>query len=116
MDITRQANREAQETLHQYGIRQGALLGEKLSEDKLTQLLAFIAELKRTPEGAGEIQRRVKLFGICKRSEGETLGEFYGKLAIGWTETRHRQKHACILRDDDCGRRNFFGEHLAYGS
>jgi hypothetical protein len=80
MDISRKANREAQEGTLQYRSRQEALLDEELSEEKLTQLLAFIAHLERTPEGADEIQRRAKLFGECKRSEGETSAEFYAKL------------------------------------
>ena len=80
MDITRKAHREAQEATLQYRTRQEALLDEELSEDKLKQLLAFICELKHSPDGATEIQRRVKLFGECKRSEGETSGEFYAKL------------------------------------
>jgi hypothetical protein len=80
MDISRKANREAQEGILQYRSWQEALLDEELIEDKLTQLLAFIVHLERTPEGADEIQRRAKLFGECKRSEGETSAEFYAKL------------------------------------
>ena len=80
MDITRKANREAQETTLQYKSRQETLLDEELAEDKLTQLLAFIDQLKRTPEGAADIQRRVKIFGECERSEGETKAEVYAKL------------------------------------
>ena len=80
MDITRKANREAQEATLQYRSRQEALLDEELIEDKLKQLLEFVGGLKQTPEGAAEIQRRVKLFGECQRSEGETSGEFYAKL------------------------------------
>ncbi len=80
MDITRKANREAQEETLQYRTRNEALLDEALIEEKLTQLLAFVGQLKQTPVGAAEIQRRVKLFGECKRSEGETSAEFYSKL------------------------------------
>ena len=80
MDITRKANREAQEATLQYRSRQEALLDEELIEDKLKQLLEFVGGLKQTPEGAAEIQRRVKLFGECQRSEGETSAEFYAKL------------------------------------
>ena len=80
MDITRKANREAQEITLQYKSRHEALLDDELIEDKLTQLLTFIAQLERTPTGTAEIQRRVKLFGECKRSEGETSAEFYAKL------------------------------------
>jgi hypothetical protein len=80
MDITRKAHREAQEVIFQYKSRQEALLDDELAEDKLTQLLAFIGHLERSPEGAAEIQGRVKLFGKCKRSKGETSAEFYGKL------------------------------------
>lgn len=80
MDITRRANREAQAITLQYRRWQEALLDDELIEDKLTQLLAFIGNLERTSEGATEIQRRVKLFGECKRSEGDTSAEFYAKL------------------------------------
>jgi hypothetical protein len=80
MDITRKANREAQEATLQYLSRQEAMLDDELIEDKLKQLLEFVEELKRTPEGAAEIQRRVKSFGACKRGEGETSTEFYVKL------------------------------------
>ncbi len=80
MDITRKANREAQELTLHYQSRQESLLGEALIEDKLTKLLAFIDQLKQTPEGIAEIQRRGKLFGACKRCEGETSQEFYAKL------------------------------------
>ena len=80
MDITRKAHREAQEATLQYRSRQEALLDEELIEDKLKQLLEFVGGLKQTPEGAAEIQRRVKLFGECERSEGEKSAEFYSKL------------------------------------
>ena len=80
MDITRKANREAQEATLQFRSRQEALLDEELVDDKLTQLLAFVRQLERTPEGAAEIQHRIKLFGECKRSDGETSADFYAKL------------------------------------
>ena len=80
MDITRKANREAQEATLQYRSRQEALLDEELIEEKLKQLLEFVAKLERNPEGTADLQRRVKLFGECRRSEGETSAEFYGKL------------------------------------
>ena len=59
---------------------QEALLDAELTEDKLAQLLAFVGELEHTPEGNAELQRRVKLFGECERSEGETSTDFYAKL------------------------------------
>ena len=80
MDITQKANRKAQEASLQYRSRQEVLRGEDLTEDKLTQLLAFIGHLKRTPMGTVEIQRRLRLFGGCKRRDGETSREFYPKL------------------------------------
>jgi hypothetical protein len=80
MDITRKAIREGQELTLQFRSRQEALLGEELIEDKLAQLLEFVGKLEQTPDGAAEIQRRVKLFGKCKRREGETSTEFYPKL------------------------------------
>ena len=80
MDASRKANREDHEITLQYKSRQEALLVEELNDDKLTQLLAFISRLEQTPPGAAELQRRIKLFGECKRIEGETSGQFYARL------------------------------------
>ncbi len=80
MDRSRKQSREGREKTFQYKSRQEALLDEELTEDKLAQLLAFIGEMEHTPEGNAELQRRVKLFGECERSEGETSAEFYAKL------------------------------------
>ena len=90
MDRSRKENREGHEITFQYKSRQETLLDEELIEDKLTQLLAFIGELEQTPAGTAEIQRRVKLFGKCKRSEGETSAEFYAKLHH-WLERENPQ-------------------------
>ena len=92
MDTTRKAHHQAQELTLQYRSRQEALLDDELIEDKLGQLLTFIGHLKRTTDGAAEIQRRVKLFGKCKRSEGETSGEFYAKLRHGLDRDNPRTK------------------------
>ncbi len=80
MDRSRKENREGRERTFQYKSRQEALLDAELTEDKLAQLLAFVGELKHTPEGNVELQRRGKLFGECHRSEGETSTDFYAKL------------------------------------
>jgi hypothetical protein len=80
MDKSRKANREDNEITLQYKTRQETLLEEELSEDKLTQLLVFISQLDQTPTGAAELQRRKKLFGECKRIEGEPSGKFYTRL------------------------------------
>jgi hypothetical protein len=80
MDRSRKENREGHEKTFQYKSRQVGLLDDELIEDKLTQLLAFVGEMEKTPAGTAEIQRRVKLFGECKRGEGETSAEFYAKL------------------------------------
>jgi hypothetical protein len=80
MDTSRKANREVNEKTLQYQSRQESLLVEELNEDKLTQLLAFISGLEKTPAEAAELQRRIKLFGECKRIEGETSGQFYARL------------------------------------
>ena len=50
IDITRKANREAQDATLQYKSRQEALLNEELAKDKLTQLLTFLGHLERTSE------------------------------------------------------------------
>ena len=80
MDRSRKQNRESHEKTFQYKSRQETLLDDELIEDKLAQLLAFIEQFDRTPEGADALQRRVRLFGECKRDEGETSAEFYAKL------------------------------------
>ena len=80
MDNSRKANREDNEITLQYKTRQETLLEEELSEDKLTDLLASISQLVQTPPGADEFQRRTKVFGECKRIEGETSGQFYARL------------------------------------
>jgi hypothetical protein len=80
MDITRKANREAHEITLQYKTRRENMLEEELAEDNLTQLLVFISQLDHTPPGAAELQCRRKLFGECKRIEGETTGQFYARL------------------------------------
>ena len=80
MDITRKANREAHEITLQYQRRRAAMLEDELTEDNLTHLLVFIGHLDQTPPGTAELQRRRKLFGECKRIEGETSGQFYARL------------------------------------
>jgi hypothetical protein len=80
MDRSRKENREGHEKTFQYMSRQETLLDEELIEDKLTQLLAFVGELEKTPERTAQLQRRVKLFGKCNRGEGESSAEFYAKL------------------------------------
>jgi hypothetical protein len=80
MDRSRKENREGHEKTFQYRSRQEALLDDELTEDKLTQLLAFRGETEQTPAGTAEIQHRVKLFGECQRTDGETSAEFYAKL------------------------------------
>ena len=80
MDIRQKANREAQEKTLEYRSRQATMLVEELIEDKLTQLLAFINRLKQTSPGTAELRGRTTLFGECKRIQGETSGQFYGRL------------------------------------
>jgi hypothetical protein len=80
MDASRKATRAGNETTLQYQSPQEALLAEELNKDKLTQLQTVISGLEQTPAGATELQRRIKLFGECKRIEGETAGQYYGRL------------------------------------
>ena len=42
--------------------------------------LLSIEQLLQTPEGKAELERRMKVFGECKRIEDETPGPFYDKL------------------------------------
>ena len=80
MDKSRKASREANEITLQYKSRQESLLGEELSDDKLTQLLVVISQMEQTTHGAAELQRRTKFFGEYKRIEGETSSQFYARL------------------------------------
>jgi hypothetical protein len=80
VDTSRKANREDHEVTLQYQSRQEKLSIDEQNEFKLTQLLAFISQLEQTPPGTAELQRRTKLFGECKRIEGETSGQFHGRL------------------------------------
>ena len=80
MDKSRKANRETNERTLQYQSRRQAVLQEELAEEKLAQLLAVISQHDQTTPGATELQRRRKLFGECKRIEGETSGQFYARL------------------------------------
>lgn len=96
MDITRKAHRQAQAETLECRTRQEALLDDELVEDKLSHLLMFVGKLEQNPEGAAEIQSRVKLFGACQRSKCETSAEFYAKLRhwldrnmSGTKSTRH---------------------------
>ena len=80
MDRTRKANREGNEVTLRHQSRNENLQIEKLVEQKLAELQASIEQLKQTPEGLAELQRRVKAFGECQRIEGETTTQFYDKL------------------------------------
>ena len=80
MDASRKATREGNETTLQYQSPQEVQLVEERNEGLLTQLLESVSRLKETPPGAVELQHRITLFGDCKRNEGETSGEFYGRL------------------------------------
>ena len=80
MDNSRKASREDNEKTLQYKSRQEALLDEELAEDKLKQLLESISQIDQTPLGAAELRHRTKLFGECKRIDGETSGQFYARL------------------------------------
>jgi hypothetical protein len=55
-------------------------LKEEVNEEKLRQVLGFIYLLRRTPSGAAELERRAKVFGECKRIEGEASGQFCARL------------------------------------
>ncbi len=80
MDSTRKATRDGNETTLQYQSPQEALLVEERNQEQLVQLEDSISRLKQTPDGSAELQRRIKLFGECKRIDGETSGQFYVRL------------------------------------
>ena len=80
MDRSRKANREGHEVTLQHTSRKQALLVEELVEEKLAELQALLEQLKQTPKGRAELERRAKVFGECARIEGETSTQFYAKL------------------------------------
>ncbi len=80
MDRTRKANREGNEVTLQHQSRNESSLIEAVVEEKLAELQASIEQLKQTPKGLAELQRRVKAFGECPRMEAETSAQFYDKL------------------------------------
>ena len=93
MDLTRKASREANEITLQYKSRQEITLDEELIEDDLSHLLLFTKRLEETPLGAIELERRRKLFGECNRIDGESSGQFYGRLRQ-WMERELPQAKA----------------------
>ena len=76
MDRSRKASRETNEITLQHKSQQDASLTEEMIEEKLAQLQASIEQLR----GTAMFQQRVKIFGECKRTEGETSDQFYEKL------------------------------------
>ena len=80
MDRSRKANREGNEVTLQHKSPREALLAEELIEERLAQLQAMIDQLKQSPNGTAMLQVRVRLFGECKRIEGETSDQFYARL------------------------------------
>jgi hypothetical protein len=80
MDRSRKASRKRNEATLQHQSRPEALRIEELAEEKLAQLQASINQLKKTPKGKAELQRRVKAFGDCKRLDDETSGRYYDRL------------------------------------
>src|SRR4051794_27057253 len=85
MDRTRKANREEHEATLQYRTKNEALDEAELIEEKLTQLLARVAQLEQTSEGITELQRRTTLHGECERLADETSAQFCDKLRV-WLE------------------------------
>ncbi len=76
MDRSRKATREGNEVTLQHMSPKEALLIEDVVEEELAHLQASIEQLK----GTAELQRRIKAFGECQRTEDETTGQFYDKL------------------------------------
>ena len=93
MDRTRKATREGNEITLQHMSSKQVLLIEELIEEKLVQLQTSIEQMKETPEGIAELQRRIKAFGECQRIEDETSGQFYDKLRR-WLEREIPQTKA----------------------
>jgi len=87
MDRSRKANREINEATLQHKSKTEAARIDEIIVDKLAELEAAVEQMKQSPEGAADLERRTKLFGECNRSEGETPVQFYDKLRH-WL-TRH---------------------------
>jgi hypothetical protein len=85
MDRTRKANREDHEATLQYKTKNEAQHEAELIEEKLTHLQVKVTRSEETPEGMAKIQRRIKLFGECKRLADETSVQFYDRLRV-WLE------------------------------
>ena len=80
MDRTRKTTRAGNEVTLQHQSRNENSPIEALVEETLAELQASIEQLKQTPKGLTELQRRVKTFGDCQRIEGQTTVQFYDKL------------------------------------
>jgi hypothetical protein len=80
MDRTRKLNREINEATLQHVSKGEAELIAEIVEEKLAQLQASVEQLRQTPEGIAQLERREKAFGECRRTEEETSREFYDKL------------------------------------
>jgi hypothetical protein len=80
MDRSRKATREGNEATLQHMSAKAALLIDELVEEELANLQASIEQMKQNPEGTAELQRRVKAFGECGRTEDETSGQYFDKL------------------------------------
>jgi hypothetical protein len=80
MDRSRKANREVNEATLQHVSKGEAQLIEELVEGKLAELQATVEQLKQTPAGIAQLERRVKAFGDCRWDEEETTSQFYDKL------------------------------------
>lgn len=80
MHTNRKLRTEALEATLQLKSWQETLSEKDLIEEKLVHLQVFIGHLAHTDQGLAEIERRTRCFGQCKRIDGETSGQFYGRL------------------------------------
>jgi vacuolar-type H+-ATPase subunit I/STV1 len=80
MDRTRKANREVNEATLQHVSKGEALLIAEVIEQKLAELQASVEQMRQTPDGVAQLERRTKAFGECRRDEEETSRQFYDKL------------------------------------
>jgi hypothetical protein len=80
MDRSRKATRDGNEATLQHASEAEKFRIEEITEDNLAQLQVSMEALKQTPAGKAELQRRVKAFGECKRTDEETSRQFFDKL------------------------------------
>jgi hypothetical protein len=80
MDPSVKTWREANDFTLEFQSMHEVLPINEVDENNLRQLLVYICWLEQTPQGATDLQRRITLFGDCRRSDSETSDQFHARL------------------------------------